>query len=173
MDASEQLVQSLTAAQSRLHSYILTLLPDPHAALDVLQETNLVVWRKSAEFDSQRPFMAWACGIAHFQVLSYRRSRSRGRRLVFDEQLLDELSQRVEERLPLQDSRQAALEGCIAKLRQSDRNLIAERYADGASVQAMAKRLNKSINAVSRMLYRIRNNLQECVRQTLAQEAAE
>ena len=173
LDNSEQLVRSLTAAQHVLYGYILSLLPDPNAAMDVLQEANLVLWRKAAEFDPTRPFMPWACGIAHIQVLSYRRNRALGRKLLFDEDLVHEISQRVEQRLPDQNDRQAALEACMGKLRQADRDLIEERYAEGGSVQVMAERLNKSINAVSRLLYRIRNSLHDCVTQTLAREATE
>ena len=39
---SDQYILAITAIQNRLHAYILSLLADPVAAQDVLQETNHV-----------------------------------------------------------------------------------------------------------------------------------
>lgn len=36
--------------QDRLLAYILTLVPHRHVAQDILQETNLVLWRRRDEF---------------------------------------------------------------------------------------------------------------------------
>ena len=53
-EAAEQFVERLGSCQDRLFAYILMLLSNRDAALDVLQETNLVLWRKAAEFDRSR-----------------------------------------------------------------------------------------------------------------------
>ena len=66
MDAAEteRFVNHLTSAQAVLYAYITSLLGDRESAKDVLQETNLVLWRKSAEFDEHKSFAAWSSGIA-------------------------------------------------------------------------------------------------------------
>ena len=65
--------------QSALRGFILSLVADCSAAEDILQETNLVAWRKAADFESGSNFRAWAFRIAHFQILSYRQKVSRDR----------------------------------------------------------------------------------------------
>ena len=49
-DPTEHFIQSLTESQNRLYGYIYSLVGDHHAAADVLQECNLVLWRKFGEF---------------------------------------------------------------------------------------------------------------------------
>lgn len=47
---TEAFVQLMTAHQGRLYGYILSLLGDVDQANDVLQESNVVLWRNAAEF---------------------------------------------------------------------------------------------------------------------------
>ena len=65
----EAFVQLMTEHQGRLYAYVLSLLGDPDQANDVLQETNLVLWRNAGEFQMGSNFRAWAFRIAHFQVM--------------------------------------------------------------------------------------------------------
>jgi RNA polymerase sigma-70 factor, ECF subfamily len=41
----EELVSLMTQFQGRLYAYILSLIADADAANDVLQETNVVLWK--------------------------------------------------------------------------------------------------------------------------------
>ena len=43
------------SSQRKLYAYIHTLVDDSTAAWDVLQETNVVLWRKQAEFRKRHP----------------------------------------------------------------------------------------------------------------------
>ena len=65
--------------------YINTLLVGDSAAVDVLQDTNLDLWARLENFDSSRPFLAWAYGFAFQRVLAYRKSRQRSRLVLSDE----------------------------------------------------------------------------------------
>jgi RNA polymerase sigma-70 factor (ECF subfamily) len=51
----EQFVRLLTTHQSRLAGFIFALMASGDGAQDVLQETNLVLWRKAGEFDASNP----------------------------------------------------------------------------------------------------------------------
>jgi RNA polymerase sigma-70 factor (ECF subfamily) len=170
-DRQEQLVQWLTRSQGWLYGHILTLLPDGDAAKDVLQQVNLVLWRKRAEFDPAQSFLGWAARIAHFQVLAYHRDRGRERLLLGDD-ILESLTGDSIAEAPRCDygSDVAALRSCLEKLGERDRTLILDRYRPGFSVQAMATHLGKSVNAVSRSLYRIRGLLSTCIERTLPME---
>ena len=88
---SDQYFLAITAIQNRLHAYILSLLADPVAGQDVLQETNLVLIRKADDFQSGASFESWAYNTARFQVLAHLRDRKRDR-LVLHEAFAEKLA---------------------------------------------------------------------------------
>ena len=71
----ENLLALITRHQAALHAYILSPLPNQAKADDVLQETNLVLWRKAADYDQAMPFMPWACRIAWFGSVRHATTR--------------------------------------------------------------------------------------------------
>jgi RNA polymerase sigma-70 factor (ECF subfamily) len=163
MDAkSDAFITQLTAAQPSLWAYVFSLLPDHGAAQDVLQETNLTLWRRAADFQLGTSFLSWACQVAYFHVLSQRR-RVRRDRLIFDDAVLAYLAERQADRAEGLNDRLAALRGCLEKLPQPSRRLLEERYAPGASVQRLADDDGRSVAALSQLLYRIREKLLECM----------
>jgi RNA polymerase sigma-70 factor (ECF subfamily) len=162
---AEQFVQQLIACQRRLYGFILALLADPDQADDVLQETNLVLWRKAEEFTAGTDFGAWACRVAHFQVLAHRRSRQRDRH-VFDDALLRDLAGAAVERGSDLDSRLRALRRCLARLAPPQRDLLQRRYA-GEPVKTIAAHGGRSAGSISQTLYRLRDALLRCVRREL------
>lgn len=62
-----EIMRLLAGQQRRLYGYVLTLITDPVAADDILQQTNLVVLQKADEFEVGTNFNAWASKIAYFQ----------------------------------------------------------------------------------------------------------
>jgi RNA polymerase sigma-70 factor, ECF subfamily len=162
----EQMVGWIASHQGALHRLILSLLPDDRMlASDVLQETNLVLWRKAKEYDPARPFLAWAFGIARNQVMAARRDAQRDRH-VFSDRLVELLG----EEHPVDDNTaelENALEGCLNKLPAKHRELILARYQPGASVQELATARSKSPGALSVLLLRIRKLLEDCIDQQL------
>jgi RNA polymerase sigma-70 factor (ECF subfamily) len=78
-ESSEHIVQLLTNAQQQLTRYVRTLVPNRSDAEEVLQETNLFVWRHADEFEVGTNFAAWVCKIAYYQVLTFRKRQSRSR----------------------------------------------------------------------------------------------
>ena len=172
VDRNEALVQLLTAHQGRLFSFIYALLSDPDRARDVLQETNLLVWRKSHEFTEGTNFWAWASKIAHFKVLSHCREIQRDRH-VFDEELLNELALTASSCAEDDDSRCQALRRCLGKLRKQQLDLLQSRYTAGLSVTSLGEQLGQSADAVGMRLYRIRHTLLQCIDRVLSQERAQ
>jgi RNA polymerase sigma-70 factor (ECF subfamily) len=138
-------------------------------ARDVLQETNLVLWDKSQEYDPARPFLPWAYRIAYMQTLAYRKRCARNR-LVFDEQLMSQVAEEFLRRDDHHDRRLEALGRCLEALTGTKRELIDRRYLRGESVDRIAERLQKAPNVVSASLYRVRRGLLECIESRLAAE---
>jgi hypothetical protein len=53
---SVDFLSCVSRAQRSLYAFILTLVRQSADAEDVLQETNVILWQKAAEFDATRPF---------------------------------------------------------------------------------------------------------------------
>ncbi|HEX8912459.1 MAG TPA: sigma-70 family RNA polymerase sigma factor [Humisphaera sp.] len=165
-DDSEQFVALMTASQPSLFAYVLSLVPDTQRAEDLLQETNIVLWRKRDEYEAGTSFMSWACQVAYFNVLAFRRKMARDRHR-FDDAVFDYLAERQIERADALDDRREALKGCLEKLPAAQRELVAERYEPGGSVQRMAEARGTTEGAVSQSLYRIRAALLACIERRL------
>ena len=160
-DGLSLFVERLTAAQSALHGYIHASLANGVDVSDVLQETNRVLWKKADTYDSTRPFLPWAYRVAHFEVLAFRKRQTRDR-LVFDEELLGQITEEYVRQVP-EVGEWSAMDVCLGKLTPSQRELIEKRYANGDSVNQIAATQGKPANAVSAMLYRLRALLADCI----------
>ena len=159
---SDEFVGLMTEHQGRLFGYILSLLADPDAANDVLQETNMVLWRDSAEFKLGTNFKAWAFRVAHFQVMAWRQRQIRDR-LVFEDDLLQVLTFSAGETDEAFEARQDRLTDCIDKLAPNHREMVRRRYAEGTPLQSIAQERGMTANAVMQALFRIRQSLMQCV----------
>ncbi len=167
LDSLEASVDRITSVQQGLFAYILTLVPNVADAKDVLQETNLVLWRKREEFRDDAAYWPWARAIAHYQVLAHVKRRSRDR-LRFGEALLARLAEEaVAHEAQPPDVEQAALDRCIEELPPAKRELVELRYSSGLAIAEIAERTGQSPGAVSDALYRIRGQLAECVQDKL------
>ena len=168
----EEIVQQIAECQDRLFAYILTLVPRRDLARDILQEANVVLWRRRDEFSEGTSFPAWASKVAFFQVLAFRRDKGRDRHLFFSEELMTQLASEVQEELDVLDDRRGALQGCLGKLTERQRWLIAQRYSSESSIKVIAEMTDQSAGAVATAVYRIRNVLRDCVTRTLATEGS-
>src|SRR5438270_13068296 len=79
---TELLVRLLSRHQEALFRYIFALLPHEEDAKDALQETSVALYRKFAEYDSDKPFLAWAYRFTYLEVLNQRERNQRHRRLL-------------------------------------------------------------------------------------------
>lgn len=169
-EATEVFVRQLTEHQTRLYGYVFSLVGDHSRASDVLQETNLVLWRKLPEFDASKPFLPWAFSVARFQVMAHLRDRSRDR-LLLDEGLADKICAEAETQSEDLDGTRYALRGCLQALSPANRKLIESRYSLQATMTQLAEQTNRSVGAIKVALLRIRRQLAECVQRKLAEES--
>jgi RNA polymerase sigma-70 factor (ECF subfamily) len=165
--AEERIVGLIARHQPEIHRYVMSLLPNRMLADDVVQETNLVLWRKAAEYDPAQPFLPWALTIAWYQVKAARRDSGRDRH-VFDDTLVEILAAEHREHDAHEGALEAALEKCLGELSESNRRLILARYAPGASVQDLAAERKQTPTALSLVLMRIRKALETCIERKLA-----
>jgi RNA polymerase sigma-70 factor (ECF subfamily) len=162
IERQKLLVRLLTQNQRRIFSYLYTLVPDRHAAEDLLQQTCMVVCEKFGEFQPGTDFVAWACQIAYWEVRAARQKFARSK-VLFDDAALEAVAKTAEEMAPELSDRHEALAKCLEKLHPRDRELILTRYEPGGGVEAAAQRTGRTVVAAYKALTRIRKLLQDCV----------
>lgn len=168
--STQHFVQEMTRSQNRIFGYIVSLIGSLEEAHDVLQNTNLVLWEKAGDYDASRDFIAWSFGIARMQCLAHLRDRRRDK-LRFSDGMIERISEAVAERSPQHDARRTALHQCMDALPEHHAKLIQDRYRAGSSVHGIAEQLGRPVGSVSQSLYRIRQQLADCVQQKLEQDA--
>jgi len=165
----EEFVRLFTRHQRPLFLYLLSRVPNPVEAEEILQETNIVIWRKFAQFTPGTNFLAWATQIARYELLKYR-ERHHKDKLHFSDRFVEQLAEDEEQEESDWDARRSALAKCLGKLRPKDRELIERRYAPGESGISLAEFLERPVNSVYQSLGRIRRTLLECIHRELNAE---
>jgi RNA polymerase sigma-70 factor, ECF subfamily len=170
-DRSKRFLRQFLQNERRLYAYVRTLLPNRADADDALQEAALVMWDKFDEAAPPDDFAAWGCRIIYFKVLDFYKKAGRAR-VRFSQALLERVAETaIEQAGALRlDARRDALAGCIEKLGARDRELLARRYAAGATTRSTADHLGRSPEAVYKALARVRRALLDCVQRTLERE---
>ena len=135
--SEKEFVYQLTDWQNRLFGYLVTLLSNTHDARDVLQETNLVLWRKMEDFQPGTDFGAWARKCAYFQALAFLRDRKRDRHL-FDDDVLALLASEDAGDAGDENERRLALRDCLACLPDKHRQLIDKRYREEVPIRPVS-----------------------------------
>lgn len=165
-----QFVELLSKTQVRLRAYALSLVRIPSDADDVLQNACMALWKMRHEYQADRDFFRWACGVVLIEVLRYRRKTATDK-LMFDEALLNTLAADYLERLDDLDRQRDLLPGCLAKLSDKDRWLLETRYRWGMTVAEISQRTGSPLSTIYSWLARIRNALYRCVQSALAQDS--
>lgn len=165
-DDQERFTRCWTQVQPAIAGYIAALVPDPHAADDVVQEVAVTLLRKFAEYDPARPFIAWAMGVAKMAILSHRRDHARAA-VRFGPEAVEALADTWEELLPEADLRRAALAECLRTIAGRARELLRLRYEEAIAPQDIAIRLGMTPVAARVALVRVRTALQTCIERRL------
>src|SRR5579871_2904389 len=119
MDVQEKrvdLAQLLAVSQRPLYAFIRAQVRTPADADDIYQETATVLCDHFDAYDPEKPFFAWACGIAWRKVLSHRRNASR-LKLVAGEELGALLAESIAGAIARVDPRVDRLTECLNSLK--------------------------------------------------------
>lgn len=160
-------MQLFTRHQRRVYLFILSQIPDPAEAEEVLQETNVVILRKFGRFEAGTNFLAWACSIARFEVLKYY-DRHKRDRVHFSTEFIRLVEGETVRREELTDARRIALAKCLNGLGEDDRRLIELRYKPGNTGRSVAGQIGRPSNSVYQSLGRIRRALLDCINRRVA-----
>ncbi len=134
---------------------------------DVAQKTFLAAYHRLTDFKTGTNFRAWLFTIARYQMMT---ESTRSRRLAdyhnrFAPDLLDrELERRVKEEPPeLVVQRLKALHQCVEGLSDASQKLLKWRYYEAIPLSEMAERTERSVGAIKKQLFLIRQKLQSCI----------
>jgi RNA polymerase sigma-70 factor (ECF subfamily) len=170
-EANRLFIQLYTGNQHRVLGYLLTLTGDRNVAEDLLQETAVTLFTKFDEFEQGTDFAAWACQVAYWNVMNYRRSVARSKTFPSDE-LLAQLAERAVEIGPTLDVRRTALDTCLKRLDERDRAFLMTRYQPDGNVALAAQMAGRTTAAAYKALARLRRALRDCVSLQLAQDSS-
>lgn len=158
----------ITRHQAVIYAYILTIHPNRVAAQDILQETNLVLCRKVAEFEPGTSFKAWALRVAYWQTMAHLKRVQRSGLVALDPEVLELVAAEAEEQLGDFEDRHLALKACLQKLPAGDASILLAHYQRGESLAELSGRLGRTRDALKQVLLRIRRSLRACIERQLA-----
>ena len=137
---NEEIAWQWTASLPSVAAYIRSFTNDFHDAQDILQNVSMAVVRKYGEYDRNKPFVAWAIGIARNELLAYRRRKSIYRQFFDDEsfeKLGEAFAEAEEDVKPLLE----ALQNCMRQASGKSRRLLQLRYIENLRYEDIAKTL--------------------------------
>jgi len=165
----EEFIQLFVRHEAGLRAFVRSLLPTWADVEEVIQETCLVLWRKFGGYEPGSHFLRWACTIARFEVLKYRRKLSRERH-VFNDELIMLLAEEAIEETDQRELERQALSDCLQKLSPRQQELVRGCYGGEQTIKEAAEALGRSATSVYKAINRIRLALLECVQRALAEE---
>lgn len=165
-DKHEIFLTLFTANEAAIRAFVRRLVPTRLDTADVMQGIALVLWRKFHELDDRDGFRKWAFRVARYESLGWLRDKGRDRHVLSEDvfQLVADESTRAEALLAAQ---RHALDECLEKLPQPQKQLVLAAYAPEAQIQQVAQQSGRTVAAFYQWLHRMRLQLVECTRRTL------
>ena len=130
-----------------------------------------MLWEKFDSFRDAADFRAWAFGVARFAVLAWLRDRGRDR-LVLDEEVITKIAGETAEDEPRLARQREALEHCMQKVPQDQRELLMQAYQPDCRIQEVAQDSGRTVTGFYQWLHRMRKSLLDCIRRAMTQEVA-
>lgn len=162
------------ASEGPVRAWVAAHCPPGGDVDEVAQRTFIAMFQRLSEFQVGTSFEAWLFTIARFQLMT---EVTRLRRLAdyhsryASEFLQSELERRAGTMSIEVSERANHLRACLDELNVDARRFIEWRYTEEIPLQSMAERTGRSVAAIKKQLWLLRQKLQACVEQKLATEA--
>lgn len=152
----------LEGVQSKLLGYILGVIPNRHDAEDILQQTNVILFKKQKEYDPNKgEFHTWAYNVARYQIMAHRTKHSRSK-ICFSNELTEALAaESIDYETP--HIKLKALNKCYKKLPDHMQKIAELRFKRDLSMKEISLHLNRPLGSISATLSRIRLNIMGCI----------
>lgn len=136
--ASDEFIQLLTMYQSHLRAFIFASVCNYVHCEDILQQTNLILWKKCGDFRPGAEFLPWALAIARFEILAFYRDSQRNR-LVFHPDVAELMMEAAIPGIEQVSERQRALRECVKHLSERNLKVLKLFYVAEASMKEIAR----------------------------------
>ncbi|MFK7788498.1 MAG: sigma-70 family RNA polymerase sigma factor [Phycisphaeraceae bacterium] len=163
----QELTRQWTKVLPILNAFVVSSVRDRQHAEDIVQEVGAAVSAGFTEIPEGVSFNTWALAIARNHIHKRYRSNQRDRH-VFQGAALDALAGAYDRLSDSSDEMRDALEHCIGMLPERSRRVIELRYKQNKRVDSIADMLGSSANAVSGVLFRVRQSLRDCIEKRIA-----
>lgn len=157
--------------RNRIYRFIYSLLLNDADADDAFQQCSLILWRKFRDFDQDREFYPWACGVALHAVQNFRRSAKTRHFVLLSDSVIESLADQQMRSSSRSRHRVDLMEECLSLLKSKDLNLVQQVYQDGGSASSVASEIGQAVQTVYNRLNGIRKGLVECVDRKAASSA--
>lgn len=171
-DNHERFIALLTKHERVIRASICSVIRRPEDVDEIMQNVSLVAWRKFGTLTDAEGFAKWACVIARYEVLTFRRGKARDR-FEFDESLIEKITAEAAAEVPQLNQRMQLLDDCLGKLPDDRRALVLKAYEPGCKTADLAGKMGKTADGMYQLLRRIRLELKECVDRELTGKSSE
>lgn len=161
---TKEFIRLLTGHQEVLRVFVHSLLPNHTDVMDLVQETNIVLWEKRGDFRPGSNFGAWARRIARNKVMNHGKKLRRRGCQVLDEAVLARIADEAEfPEAEEMESRRQALAACLERLTPDNRLLLRARYSSPGELKRHSIRIGRSHESLRVTLFRLRGWLRDCM----------
>ena len=155
--------------ENALRAFSRSLLPGWDAVDDVTQDASVIMWQKLSQLDDEEGFLPWGKVIVRFHCYRYLEQKKR-KGAVFSNELVAILADEAEQINEAEHSkRRRALESCLGKLSDPERELVLAPYLHHGRITELAEHGGTSANALYKKLGRLRDRLRNCVKERQVQ----
>lgn len=169
----------------QLTGFIRALVRDAHAAEDIFQDTCVRALREAGSFSDPVHALRWFRRAAKNKAIDLLRQRRRQGEACFDEATAELLAGAAEsaksadwpgnadaDAAAAGQDRLRALKACLGTLAPHARRVLDLRYAESLPGIAVARRLNRKVDAIYKSLARTYQHLRGCIRERLREGGA-
>ena len=165
-----QFTRHFAECEGAMTAFAFSLVPNRADVDDIIQETLKALWNKFDDYDPERPFLPWANRFVYRQVQMHRRSAAIRNKYVFTDDTFEALAGAAPDSIERDKAMSAALDKCLGKLNEKQRDLIEQRYLAKGTLQDLAEESGRTANALYKTLQRIRESLYHCIYNRIEKE---
>jgi RNA polymerase sigma-70 factor, ECF subfamily len=166
----EAFAQLLDRHVHHVRAFLALKAPAPHLVDELAHETFVFAYQNCHRFTVGTSLPAWLRAIAWnlLRAEIQRFSREQANQARFTALYLCESAQAATD--PCATAEMEYLERCLQQLPAPHRELLALKYREDNSSEEMARRLQRSIAWVYTLLFRLRQQLKNCIEEKLRSE---
>lgn len=171
LDAFAEIIR---VCQRPVRAWIVSRCPPGGDADDVAQKTFVAAFKRIDEYEVGTDFRAWLFTIARYQLMAectrLKRTADYHSRYV-PHALTQELDRRTDG-VAEEPIRLIHLRECLKQVEGNARDVLDWRYVRELRLAEIAQRSNRSVGAIKKHLFVLRQKLHDCIEQKLAEETA-